>query len=80
MLNINREMNETAVTLARNAIDVMRLRAKNGEYIWVSELKKSTWRSTCAQRVTSHLYESNRIFECDIKTNQLCFTYMDGSV
>ena len=79
MLNINKEMNETAVVLSRYAINVMSLESKNGQDAWICELEKSTWRSNCTRLVSSSLFETSKIFRCGLKANQMCFANLVNS-
>ena len=48
-----------------------------GKYEWVSEVDKSMWCSTCKPLQNPALFESNEVFQCYMKANQLCFTHRE---
>ena len=75
MQTVDKEMNETAIALSHNAANVMSLKSKNGEDVWVSELENSIWRSSCTKIMPSGLFEKGKTFQCDIRVYQLCFTH-----
>ena len=74
----SKELNGTALALARKALKSLRLDAMFGKYEWVGEVDKSTWCSTCKALQKSALFESNEAFQRYMKANQLCFTHRES--
>ena len=66
-------MNITAVALFQNALNSMSVEAKDGN-VWITELKNSTWISTCTRLSPSQSSKESRLFLCDVTIFNLCST------
>ena len=75
MRDTNKGMDKTAIHLVATALSLMCLEAYDGKYFWIGEVKKLALNSTCTRLVTSHTDEIKKVFQCEVRVNNLCFTH-----